>query len=561
MKHLLLLNLMLGLLTIHLAYGYEVPTDVQKKNLLLEEFTGVNCGNCPDGHEIASTINNARPESSYIVAIHSGDYADTNPDYRTDAGEELDAYFEAPKLGYPCGMINRRIFDGESLAVFNRGKWIKSAKAILQEDALVNLLLTSSFDATSKTVSIQVEGYCPMDIDSEVEPMLSVLWTQSNIIGPQNGANTEYNHKHMLRGYVTPTFGEAIDDFGKGKYFQKTYNFTLPSDLKDIEVKPEDIEIIAFVSDAKGEILNVTGGKPSYVNYEKPLAAELSQPKRPMSSRYGYNFFEFNIRNLSNQVLYQASFDITMNGEVLTSEWTGEIAPFSTKEITAKVSPYTILNNNNYSILLKTLNGETITSSTPIEGDFAKPVEATSSLLVSLQTDLYADENRFYIKDADGNVIRELGPYESNIKNMYEENVVDLEKNQIYCFEIQDEWGDGINQGQLKIYTEAKKLVAQEYNIRNFGIRCFFRTSLESSIDENQISPLLNYDPISQIIRVIMNLSSPININLYTSSGTRVLNGTLESGNYLDVSSLSKGIYLLQWTQMSQTGIIKLNIQ
>mgnify|MGYP001317457731 FL=1 len=64
MKHLLLLSLALVLLTLYPIYGYEVPTTVQKKNILLEEFTGIHCGNCPDGHAIANTLATFHPENA-----------------------------------------------------------------------------------------------------------------------------------------------------------------------------------------------------------------------------------------------------------------------------------------------------------------------------------------------------------------------------------------------------------------------------------------------------------------------------------------------------------------
>lgn len=564
MKHLLLSYLVLALLTIHPIYGYEVPTNVQKRNILLEEFTGISCGNCPDGHLVAKTLQKSHPDNIYVVAIHSGHYAEPfegAPDFRIDAGEELDAYFEAYNYGYPGGMINRHKFEGEPLTVFNRGAWIKSAKAIHQEDALVNLSLTSSFDAQNRLVNIQIEGYCPMDVSPNLTPMLSVLWTQSNILGYQNGggAGNEYNHAHMLRGYVTPTFGELIENFGKETYFQKTYTFNLPTDIKGIEVKPEDIEIIAFVSDGQGEILNVTGGKPTYSNYEKQLAAEISLPKIPIGTRYGYNFFELNIENHSSQTLTHASFDININEEALTSEWTGEIAPFSSKEITIKVSPYTILSKNKYSIQLKTLNEQSVTPST-INGEFANPVETVSAIIITLQTDLYADENTFCLKDAEGNVIREFGPYESNLKKEYQEPL-NLSKNQIYCFEIKDEWGDGIQQGYLKIHTENKKLVAQEYSIKDFGVRSFFKTSNETSIASNKLFPLISYDPISRSIHAMIDSNLPMDISLYSISGKKILDGVLNYNSSLKVPSLPQGIYLLQWKQATQTGVVKLNIQ
>lgn len=566
MKH-LLLSLSLALFLITPIYGYEVPTTAQKKNILLEEFTGINCGNCPDGHLMAKTLQRSHPDNVYIVAIHSGHYAEPSgeelPDFRIDAGEELDSRFEAYKSGYPCGMINRRIFDGETLRVINRGQWTKSAKEIRLEDALVNLLLTSSFDASTNLISIQVEGYCTTDINSELTPMLNVLWTQSNIKGYQNGggAGFEYNHMHMLRGYITPTSGEAIDNFKKGMFFEKTYTFTLPSEIKGTEVKPEDIEIIAFVSDGQGEILNVTGAKPDYLNFEKQLAASISIPKIPIGTRYGYNFFEVNLENHSSQSLTQASFDININEETLVSEWTGEIAPFSSEEISIKVPPYTILNNNEYSIQLKSLNGQPTTSASVINGQFSNPIEITSDdIIISLQTDLYADENKFCLKDTDGKIIKEFGPYNSNLKKEYQEAIT-LDENQTYCFEIQDEWGDGIQQGYLKIHTANKKLVAQEYNIKNFGVRNFFKMSTKSSINENKVAPLFSYDPISRTISVLLNSDTQMDISLYSVSGKNILNSTFDDNNSLKVPLLPKGIYLLQWRQTSQTGIIKLNIE
>lgn len=38
-----------------------VSTEVANKNVILEEYTGINCGNCPDGHRIANQIIAAHP--------------------------------------------------------------------------------------------------------------------------------------------------------------------------------------------------------------------------------------------------------------------------------------------------------------------------------------------------------------------------------------------------------------------------------------------------------------------------------------------------------------------
>ena len=66
---------------------YQVSTEVQPKNALLEEFTGINCGNCPDAHKIVANLLLAQEHTVYAIAIHSGYYASPfsdQPDFRTE---------------------------------------------------------------------------------------------------------------------------------------------------------------------------------------------------------------------------------------------------------------------------------------------------------------------------------------------------------------------------------------------------------------------------------------------------------------------------------------------
>lgn len=194
MKHLLLSYLVLALLTIHPIYGYEVPTNVQKRNILLEEFTGIHCGYCPQGHAIANTLLTAKPENVYVIAIHSGNYSipgSDEPDFRTDIGDILDVELGASQAGYPCGTINRHVFSGSSI-ITGRADWTKNGKKIHQEDALVNLWMKSEFNGNNRELKVTVEGYYTGEV-TEPSHLLNVAWTQSAIKGPQNGALWEMN--------------------------------------------------------------------------------------------------------------------------------------------------------------------------------------------------------------------------------------------------------------------------------------------------------------------------------------------------------------------------------
>lgn len=538
-------------------YGQEVSTEVQKKNVLLEEFTGINCGNCPDGHAIAHTLQRSHPDQIYVVAIHAGAYASGEPDLKTDSGEELDIFFKANEYGYPGGMINRRLFENEPLAVMSRAYWTKSAKQVCSEEAPVNLQQKATYDESNRTLSVEIEGYWTQQIEQDIIPKLSVLWTQDNIIGFQNGSGqgNEYNHKHVLRGFLTPTLGEEIEDKTKGHYFSKKYNFTLPEAIKGVAVKAEHINIISFVAAGNQEILNVTGGKPTYKNLNRPLAANLYNPKIPVGSRYGYNYFELYLENLSNETLTEASFQIKINEDTFTGVWEGNIPPFSEKEIRLDIPKYQFASQNEYTIQLQTLNNEKV-NPVSLSGEFANPIEATTHITITLKTDAHLDENSFLIKDSNGKVVKEVIPHSpAEYKEAYT-----LEKGEIYCFEIADEWGDGIQQGFLKIHSDSKKLLAQEYNISNFGYRSFFNVSSESSVDNLKEMPLFVYCSTTKTLHISHHSAADMQFTLYTPGGQKIAIQR-EDANQLQLPSVQAGIYLLQWQLGNQNGVMKLNVE
>ena len=53
----------------------QVNTSPQNKKVLLEEFTGIHCGYCPDGHLLAQNLHDAYPDDVFLINIHTGGYA------------------------------------------------------------------------------------------------------------------------------------------------------------------------------------------------------------------------------------------------------------------------------------------------------------------------------------------------------------------------------------------------------------------------------------------------------------------------------------------------------
>ena len=80
-----------------------VSTTPENKNIILEEFTGISCGYCPDGHKIGQQLHDNNPNDVFLINIHTGSYA--NPqgpgtDFNTSFGSAISN--QSGTCGYPA---------------------------------------------------------------------------------------------------------------------------------------------------------------------------------------------------------------------------------------------------------------------------------------------------------------------------------------------------------------------------------------------------------------------------------------------------------------------------
>ena len=93
------------------------PVEDQPRQVLIEEFTGVRCVNCPDGSEAIETLLNIHGEQLVAVSIHSsGSFSVPNDenayDFRTTEGDNILSFLGEP-IGYPTAVVNRKKFPDE----------------------------------------------------------------------------------------------------------------------------------------------------------------------------------------------------------------------------------------------------------------------------------------------------------------------------------------------------------------------------------------------------------------------------------------------------------------
>lgn len=258
------------------SYGQSIVTaNQQYKSVILEELTGIHCTYCPDGHVRAQGIKDNNPGRVVLINIHAGSYAVPSagePDYRTPDGDAIDAL--ADPSGYPAGSINRQVFAAsDNNTAMGRGSWEVSANSVLAELSPVNVGATTSYNAGTREITIDVEAYYTANSPAATN-YIHIALLQDTLLGPQIGGTTynptnyigpDYVHSHMLKDMITPLWGDAISTTTLGALYTNQYVYTIPADVNGEIIDPTRCNIAVFVSETQENIytgieLDIDGG-------------------------------------------------------------------------------------------------------------------------------------------------------------------------------------------------------------------------------------------------------------------------------------------------------------
>ncbi len=180
------------------------------KSVLLIEFTGHKCGNCPAGGETADQLKNVYGSRIVIISAHVGTLAQPQPpasgkytlDFRTRTGDELDQEFGASVSGIPKGVINYIEYSGTSLVL--PGAWPEKVDQLLQQDS-VPFGLTA--DMSVNGAILNLTAACEFGDSLSGNFNLGAFLTEDSIISWQKDYRLSGNqdieffeHKYVLRG-------------------------------------------------------------------------------------------------------------------------------------------------------------------------------------------------------------------------------------------------------------------------------------------------------------------------------------------------------------------------
>lgn len=199
----------------------DFPADTHHvRTVLIEEYTGHKCVNCPTAAVTAHEILNTYGEKVVLMAIHAGYFAQTESgnyslDLNSTAGTDL--YNNYGITNNPAAMFNRKSISGVN--IFEAyPTWEATFLDVQDTVPTIDIQMIINYNSSESKACIHVQTEYLVDVDRPLK--LALYVTEDSIHGYQKNNNSgigptpdipNYVFMNVLRGSVNGTWGSDLN--------------------------------------------------------------------------------------------------------------------------------------------------------------------------------------------------------------------------------------------------------------------------------------------------------------------------------------------------------------
>ena len=544
------LSLILSLIAFSAFSQTIVSTDPENKNVILEEYTGIHCVWCPEGHVLAQALQDNNPGDVFLINIHVGGFASPGagePDFRTPFGTAIAN--EAGVSFYPSGSINRHVFSG-GVSAMSRTSWNSTANTTLGQSSYVNVGVEADIDVSTNEITVHVEAYYTGN-SSEATNLLNVALLQNNTLGPQTGGNMgdQYNHMHRLVHLITGQWGVTIPTTTTGTFVDETFTYTIPADYNGVPAAIEDLEVVAFVTETHQELPSGSGTYPTYSGFTNANDA-FARYVEDIIPQCGFDISPVvNIQNVGEDELTNLEITYSVNGgPSQIHNWTGSLLSLQNESIELPAISYTAGAVNTVDV---SIANDDNNSNNDVSYNFDNALTVTNTVNMILNTDNAGSQCTWDITNSAGDVLYSGGPY-GNGENIQETFTLPEE---CYRFSIYDSAGNG--GGSVVLYDDNSEVIfssAGDYDDRGDA---FFSTEGALGINNNELQNVAIYpNPTKSLLNI--NNAENASIEVLDLLGRIVLTkSNISINEQLNVSEFNSGTYIIKISNNNKVVIDK----
>lgn len=220
-----------------------------ERTVLLEEFTGVRCVNCPLGAAEAHKLQEFFGDNLIVVGLYPQtpvnltEPASGDMDLRTDAAE---AYAKEYKVeAFPRGMVNRK-------SALEMEQWGGAVAEVISEgDNYASMTMSAILDLDKDEMQVVVNGKFENEYKSSGVINVIVMVLEDSIltrqVGAPNSSTASYAQNHVLRKTLSDIWGDRVASSSPaaGTDFSATYTTSM-----DPLWKEDKVSVVAALVDA-----------------------------------------------------------------------------------------------------------------------------------------------------------------------------------------------------------------------------------------------------------------------------------------------------------------------
>lgn len=287
-------------------YHTDGRAGLSPKKVVLEESTGTWCQWCPKGNYYADSLA-LNYENVFVIAVHGYDAMENTAHL---AGTGLAAY--------PSANVNRS-YMGKTI-----NQWFSTVNTALQEPAVAELNVTNTFDATSRSLTVNVSATFEQAVSGDYR--FAAILLEDGVTGPapaysqvnqySGGANgfaggyellpspvpahmIAYNHvsRQLIGGY-----GGAENSLPSTIAAGSTHSYSFETTIPQ-EWDHELTYVIALLIDPSGKIENAA--KSAYLNGStnaKPVFTSSPLTVAFVGNNYAYSVFAHDPDNANLEI-------------------------------------------------------------------------------------------------------------------------------------------------------------------------------------------------------------------------------------------------------------------
>lgn len=243
-----------------------------ERRVLLTEFSGIGCMNCPTAHALAEQLTAAGDTSIIVVQMHPAtnaftESADPLYDYTSEAADEYYRYFGGTaSTPFPTGVVDFLKTDNSYFTDYT--EWATRLLRRRTEKARADLKCQIEQKGQQYTLNATVTN---LQADSHADLRLLCWLVQDSTRGiqvmPDGTVNSNYLHRHILRKAIGDIWGEQHS-------LQPSQTSTIKISISTTDLpSAENMSVVCVVLAAdKSEVLAVE---------QLPLKAEQPADKEP----------------------------------------------------------------------------------------------------------------------------------------------------------------------------------------------------------------------------------------------------------------------------------------